>query len=257
MSSAPAEDYGRYIGRYSEQLARQLPLTVGVREGQRVLDVGCGPGALTASLVELIGADHVSAVDPSPAYVAACGQRSPGVDVRAGVAEGLPFADGTFDATLSQLVVNLMEDPPEGVREMARVTRPGGTVAALVWAPDGMPLLVRSWEAAAGGAPEAVAAIGETGKVGLSEAQLVGLWKGSGLVDVSSGRLTATAAYDGFDDLWGPIEAGVGRSGAVCQSLDPDRRQALRYEFHRRLGSPAGPFELTAVAWWVKGTVAG
>jgi SAM-dependent methyltransferase len=257
VSSAPAEDYGRYIGRYSEQLARQFPLTVGVREGQRVLDVGCGPGALTASLVELLGADHVSAVDPSPAYVAACGERSPGVDVRAGVAEGLPFADGAFDVTLSQLVVNLMEDAPAGVREMSRVTRPGGTVAALVWAHDGMPLLARYWEAATVVAPEAVAAMGETGKVGLSEAQLLALWRGVGLEDISSGRLTATAAYDDFDDLWSPIEAGVGRSGAVCQSLEPNLRRALRAEFHRRLGTPAGPFELTAVAWWVKGTVAG
>lgn len=257
MSSAPAEDYGRYVGRYSEQLARQFPPAVGMSRGRRALDVGCGPGALTANLVEILGADRVSAVDASPAYVAACAERCPGVDVRAGVAEALPFADGEFDVTLSQLVVNLLEDPPAGVREMARVTRPGGTVAALVWADDGMPLLLHYWAAAGVVAPEAVAAVGETGRVGLSRDELVALWDGAGLEDLSSGRLTASTAYDDFEDLWAPIEAGVGRSGSVCRSLPAQRRLELRSELHRRLGSPDGPFELTAAAWWVRGTVPG
>ena len=257
MASTPADDYARYVGRYSEQLARDFPPAVGVAPGQRALDVGCGPGALTANLVAVLGAHHVCAVDLSPAYVDACRRRCPGVDVGMGAAEDLPFSDAEFDVTLSQLVVNLMEDPAAGVREMARVTRQGGAVAALVWAHDGMPLLLDFWAATEVVAPEAMAAIGETGRVGLSREQLMGLWEGAGLGDVTTGQLAATVRYEDFDELWTPIEAGVGRSGAVCQSLDPDRRKSLRSELHRRLGSPEGPFELTARAWWVRGTVAG
>ncbi len=105
----------------------------GVRSGQRVLDVGCGPGALTGELVARAGASHVSAVDPTEGFVAAAGERHPGVDVRRAGAEELPFADGEFDASLAQLVVHFMADPARGLAEMARVTRPNGVVSACVW----------------------------------------------------------------------------------------------------------------------------
>ena len=117
--------------------------------GRRVLDVGCGPGALTAELVRRVGADSVSAVDPSEPFVAAATERHPGVDVRQGSAEQLPFPDDAFDAALGQLVVHFMADPVAGLTEMARVTRRGGVVAACVWdhAGGGGPLS-RFWEAA-------------------------------------------------------------------------------------------------------------
>ena len=252
--SSPAEAYDRYIGRYSHQLARDFVLVVGIGEGRRALDVGCGPGALTSALVDALGPRNVSAVDPSAAYVEACRGRAPGADVRLGAAEALPFADGEFDAVLAELVVNLLDDPEAGVREMARVTRPGGVVAASVWAADGMPLLRCFWDAAMAVSPDAVAAIGETGRVGYREGQLGELWERVGLVDVSVGTLTATADYQGFDDLWSPIEAGVGRSGALVQSLDAGQRRALRAQLHHRLGSPQGPFRLTARAWYARGT---
>ena len=101
--------------------------------GQRVLDVGCGPGALTAELVERVGARSVAAVDPSEPFVAAAAERNPGVRVERASAEDLPFADGEFDAALAQLVVHFMADPVAGLREMARVTRTDGVVAACVW----------------------------------------------------------------------------------------------------------------------------
>ncbi len=128
-----AEVYDRFMGRYSTLLAPQMADFGGVAAGQRVVDVGCGPGALIAELVPRVGESSVSAVDPSPPFVAAARARFPGVMVEEAPAEALPFADDDFDAALAQLVVHFMADPVAGLREMARVTRPGGVVAACVW----------------------------------------------------------------------------------------------------------------------------
>ena len=129
----PADAYQRYMGRYSRPLAEKFVDLVGVRRGDRVLDVGCGPGVLTAPLVERCGAENVAAVDPSPSFAHAAGELFPGVDVREAGAEALPFEDADFDAALAQLVVQFMTDPVAGLREMGRVTRPGGIVSANVW----------------------------------------------------------------------------------------------------------------------------
>src|SRR3954462_15347958 len=117
------------MGRYSGPLAPAFADFAGVAAGERVLDVGCGPGALTAELVERLGADDVSAVDPSESFVAAARVRPPDVDVPQAAAEELPFEDDAFGAALAQLVVHFMADPVAGVREMARVTSEGGVVA--------------------------------------------------------------------------------------------------------------------------------
>src|SRR3954447_22370223 len=126
-----ADAYDSFMGRYSVQLAAQLADLAGVQSGQRVVDVGCGPGALTAELVRR-GAD-VSAVDPSPQFVAAAAERYPDAHVEQATAEKLPFADDGFDTALAQLVVHFMADPVAGLEEMARVTRTGGVVVASVW----------------------------------------------------------------------------------------------------------------------------
>ena len=128
-----AEAYDRFMGRYAEPLARRFADFADVAPGQRVLDLGCGPGALTAELIARMGPSAVAAVDPSESFVAAARERHPDADVRSASAERLPFGDGAFDACLAQLVVHFMADPAGGLREMARVTRPGGTVAACVW----------------------------------------------------------------------------------------------------------------------------
>lgn len=125
-----ADAYGRFMGRYSEPLADQLVELAGVRPGMRALDVGCGPGVLTSRLAERLGPELVAAVDPTPPLVAAARARCPGVDVREGRAEELPFEDGAFDVALANLVVPFMSDPVGGLREMGRV---GGVLGATVW----------------------------------------------------------------------------------------------------------------------------
>ena len=128
-----AADYDRFMGRFSVPLARSFADWCAVPAPARVLDVGSGPGALTAVLAERFGAASVAAVDPAPAFVDALAVRLPGVDALDAAAESLPFADDAFDAALSELVVHFMTDADAGIREMVRVTRSGGVVAACVW----------------------------------------------------------------------------------------------------------------------------
>ncbi|MEO6578054.1 MAG: class I SAM-dependent methyltransferase, partial [Candidatus Limnocylindria bacterium] len=115
-----ADAYDRFMGRYSRLLSPQLADLAGISAGQRALDVGCGPGALIAELVDRLGDGQVVAVDPSAPFVQAASARHPGVDVRKASAESLPFEDHSFDATLAQLVVHFMDDPVAGIREMRR-----------------------------------------------------------------------------------------------------------------------------------------
>src|SRR5438034_40137 len=131
--TAAVENYDRFMGRYATALAPKFADAAGVRAGMRVLDVGCGPGALAVELAGRLGEDNVAAIDPAPEFAAACRARIPGADVREGVAESLPWDDGTFDAAMCSLVVAWMSDADQGIGEMARVTKPGGTVAAAMW----------------------------------------------------------------------------------------------------------------------------
>ena len=132
-----ADAYDRFMGRYSAPLAPVFADFAAVVGGSRVLDVGCGPGSLTAELVRRLGPAAVAAVDPSESFVTAAHARFPAVDVRRATAEQLPFEDRAFHATLAQLVVHFMSRPVVGLREMARVTRDGGVVAACVWDHEG------------------------------------------------------------------------------------------------------------------------
>ena len=250
-----ADSYDRFVGRYGPSLASALLGFAGLEPGMRALDVGCGPGALSAALVDQLGAASVSAADPSTTFVDACRTRLPGVDVVEASAEALPFADGTFDATLSQLVVNFMSDPEEGGREMVRVTRPGGVVASCVWDYAGEMTLLRAfWDAAREIAPERAAASDE-GVVmpWCREGELAELWRAAHLDSVRFDSLVASAKYADFEDLWSPLPTGVGPAGAFCSSLDEKRQAALRDAFRGRLQIGDGPFELTARAWAVAG----
>src|SRR4051812_17132319 len=133
MAFNSADAYARFMGRFSEPLAPVFADFAGIASAARVLDVGCGPAVLTEVLVDRYGVDAVSAIDPSQPFVEAARRRVPEVDVRLGSAGALPYDDGSFDGALAQLVVHFMADPVHGLREMARVTRSGGVVAACVW----------------------------------------------------------------------------------------------------------------------------
>ena len=251
-----ASAYEQHVGRYCPQLAATFCEFTGIEPGMRVLDVGCGPGALTETLARRLGAASVSAAEPSEPFAKACRSRVPGVEVIVAGAEVMPFADASFDATLSQLVVNFLDDAKAGVREMARVTRAGGVVAACVWDyADEMTLLRAFWDAAREVAP-AIAAQRDEGVVmsWCREGELAELWADAGLRAIRSSALRVHASYEDFDDLWAPFPSGVAPSGAFCASLDEEARAALREAYRRRLGVGDEPFQLSARAWAVAGT---
>jgi SAM-dependent methyltransferase len=254
---ASADAYDRLMGRYARSLAPAFVAELNLAPDAHVLDVGCGPGALTAALAERVGAERVAAVDPSEPFVEACAARVPGADVRAAAAEDLPHPDAGFDAALSQLVVNFMADAPTGVREMARVTRPGGTVASCVWDYAGEMTMLRTyWDAAIAVDPERATELDEGRRMPYCRPDdLAALWNEAGLGDVRTTDVDARASYTDFEDFWEPFTTGVGPSGSYCVSLDDDLRAALREECARRLGSPDGEFELPARAWMVRGEV--
>jgi SAM-dependent methyltransferase len=257
--SVPAEAYDRHIGRYSRELARALIGAAGVAPEDRVLDVGCGPSGLTTELVALVGAGRVAAVDPSETFAAACAERLPGVDVRRAQAEALPFADGSFDRVLAQLVVNFLPGPDAGVAEMRRVARGGATLAAAVWDYAGEMTLLRAfWDAATAVDPDAATHDEGRGMRFGTPDELHALWTVAGLRDIAVAPVTVSAGYADFADLWAPLEAGVGPSGAYLAALrddDADRAAALKAALVRRLGvDAAAPFRLTARAWVVTGT---
>lgn len=257
MFRVQAEAYDRHVGRYGAQLAAAFAEFAGVLPGMRALDVGCGPGALTAELVRRLGAANVVAAEPSEPFAAACRARVPGIELVDAGAEALPLPDGSFDITLSQLVVNFLGDAPAGVREMTRVTRSGGTVAACVWDYAGeMQLLRAFWDAAGEASPERAAAVDEGAVMRwCREGELGELFQAAGLRNVRSSALRVRARYGDFEDLWAPFMGGVGPSGAFCLSLDDAGRTALHDALRRRLGAGDEPFELTARAWVAAGAV--
>jgi SAM-dependent methyltransferase len=244
-----ATAYDRFMGRYSVLLSPQLADLAGVRAGQRVLDVGCGPGALTTELVSRTGAANVAAVDPSAPFVEAARARHPGVDVRQASAEALPFEARGFDAAIAQLVVHFMTDPVLGIAEMRRVVRPGGVVAACVWDHAGSngPLAL-FWDAARSLDPSVA---DESGLPGVREGHLASLFREAGLRAVASSVLSADLEHPSFDAWWHPFTEGVGPAGAYVAGLSPERRSELRERCREVL--PDGPFTVVARAWAARG----
>ena len=254
--TAPAERYDRFMGRYVPRLAVALADAAGVESGMRALDVGCGPGGLTRELATRLGAENVAAIDPAEQFADACRARHPGADVRVGGAEELPWGDDEFDAALASLVVAFMRDAAAGTREMARVTRPGGVVAACMWdiPGGGMTMLDTFWRA--------VRAVdsgsqGERTLVGVREGEIAALLEGAGLEDVRQGTLDTGAHYEDFDDFWEPFTFAVGPSGTYLSKQSREDQEAIRRECFSMLGEPTGPFDLGARAWYARGTVPG
>lgn len=248
----PPDAYGQFMGRFSEPLAERFAEWLDLGPGQRVLDVGCGPGALTAVLAgrtdqaSARSGHGVSAIDPSASFVAAVRERLPGADARQGTAETLPWPDATFDRAVSQLVVHLMADPAAGIAEMARVTRPGGLVAAAVWdfaggAAPASPL----WRAAREVNPDAPR---DGDQPGARDGHLAELLRATdGLAEVEPAALTMSLEFGSFEEWWRPFTFGVGPPGAYLASLIPEDQAKLRDACARQF--PDGPFTMPVRAW--------
>jgi SAM-dependent methyltransferase len=244
-----AQAYGLFMGRYSEPLADELIPLLSLVPGWRAIDVGCGPGALTARLVDRLGVGAVCALDPSEPFVAAARDRFPDLDVRQGRAEALPWPDDSFDVVAASLVVHFMRDPVAGLREMGRVARPGGTVAATVWdhAGDRGPIspfwrAVRSLDPAA---PD------ESDLAGARAGHLASLFGRAGLDVIWDTVLTVRVRYSSPEEWWTPYTLGVGPAGSYVAGLDDGQREALRRQCLAQL--PPAPFDIDASAWCVIG----
>jgi SAM-dependent methyltransferase len=249
---SPAEHYDRFMGRYTVSLAAALADAAQVTAGMRVLDVGCGPGGLTSELVARVGAENVAAIDPAAQFVEECRRRNPGVEVREGVAEEMPWDDGEFDAALACLVIAFMRDPDAGVREMVRVTNGGGTVAACMWdfAGGGMTMLRIFWSAMREVKPDLERTQPRTGT---SQGEIAERFERAGLREVVDGSLSVSADYADFDDFWIPFTLAVGPSGQALVALDRGEQAAVRDACRGAL--PEGPFALEARAWFARGWV--
>jgi SAM-dependent methyltransferase len=244
-----ADEYDRFMGRYSRPLAPRFASFAGIAAGQRALDVGCGPGALTVELVKRLGAHAVWAVDPSEGFVAAARVRQPGVSVQHAAAEKLPFGDQLFDASLAQLVVHFMTDPLVGLREMARVTNRNGVVAACVWDHGGGqgPLSV-FWNAAR----ELDADVAdESWLAGARQGHLAELFEAAGVHEIEESTLSVDVEHRSFEAWWEPFMFGVGPAGAYAARLE-SRRQAQLRDLCREMLPPA-PFVVSARAWAARG----
>jgi len=240
--------YDRFMGRYSRELAPVFADFAGVEAGQRVVDVGCGSGVLTEELARRVGADHVAGADPSP-LLRACAQRVPGADLKQASAESLPWPDDSFDAALAQLVVHFMDDSVAGLREMARVTRVDGVVAACVWDhAGGQGPLSLFWATARRLDPGAA---DESKLAGAREGHLAELFRAAGLWEVEESVLSVSVEHQSFEEWWEPFELGVGLAGAYLAGLDEERQAELR-ELCREL-LPAAPFAPPARAWAARG----
>lgn len=257
FNEAPADAYDRFMGRYSALLAPAFIDFAGLRrtearnESLRVLDVGCGTGALLGELAARFGQESLTAIDPSPPFIRAVRERYPQVDAREGVAEDLPFADGAFDVVLSQLVVQFLPDPLAGLRQMRRVTRRGGVVAATVWDFEGRksPLSV-FWSVARELDPRIQ---DEAVQPGARREGLRELFDTAGLGDIAGDALEAMMEYRGFDEWWAPYAGGVGPAGSYVSGLAPDHQLELRERCKARL--PSGAFSVAVRAWAVRGVV--
>lgn len=251
MFDVAAEAYDSFMGRYSAPLAPLFCDFAGVDNEQHVLDVGCGPGALIAELVRRLGSAAVSAVDPSQSFVEAVRARHPDVDVRRASAEQLPFAENEFDASLAQLVVHFMDNPLVGLREMARVTGPGGVVAACVWDhAGGQGPLSGFWEAARELDP---GVNDESQLAGAREGHLAVLLEHVRLREVEETMLSVNVEHTSFEEWWQPFTFGVGPAGAYLATLDEVHQQRLRELCRER--SPREGLTVSAGAWAARGLV--
>ena len=254
-----AEKYEEMMGRWSRQLAPLFVEFAGVRDGDVVLDVGCGTGALSSTLTRMTRAAKIVGIDPSEGFVAAARSQisDPRVSIEMGDAQQLPYPDATFDRTLGLLVVNFIPDPRKAVREMRRITKPGGVVATVMW--DNTPaneLNQCYWIAARQLNPDLKGPVDIRGSYGTEEA-LSKLFGDAGLTATEVSPLMISCLFASFEDNWRRYLTGEGPNGAHFIKLSDERKAALKEKLRENLfgNRPDGPFSLQAKAWAIKGTV--
>jgi len=249
--------YERYIGRWSRQVAPAFLPWLGLPAGLAWADVGCGTGALCAAILDHAAPRSLVGVEPSDGFRALAAQHlGERAQLHAGSASALPLDDAACDVVVSGLVLNFVPDLPAALAEMARVTVPGGCVAAYVWDyAEGMAVIKAFWDAAVALDP-AAAAQHEGARFPLCRpAALRAAFEAAGLKDVSTGPLDLQARFADFDDYWSPFLGGQGPAPAYTMALDEARRTALRDRLAAQLAPRGGPFTLGARAWAVRGRV--
>jgi SAM-dependent methyltransferase len=247
--------YEPFIGRWSRLVARQFVPWLEAAGGGAWLDVGCGTGALAATVLDLADPVSVTGVDPSPGFVEHSRSLVSGAGFEVGDAQALAFPAAAFDVVVSALVLNFVADPALAASEMLRVTRPGGRVAAYVWDyGEGMQMLRSFWDAAVALDPGA-AALDEGPRFPLCRpGPLRELWEAAGLREVEVRALEVPTRFRDFDDYWQPFLGGQGPAPGYCVALPASAREALRERLRRALpATTKGAIELSARAWAVKG----
>ncbi|MBB5868829.1 SAM-dependent methyltransferase [Allocatelliglobosispora scoriae] len=250
--------YEAYVGRWSRRVAVAFLEWLDVPADRHWLDVGCGTGALTATILARADPAGVVGLDPADGFLeTARGQvTDPRASFMWGDAQCLPMPDHLFDAVVSGLAINFVPEPGLAAAEMARVTAPGGAVAAYVWDyGEGMLMMRHFWDAAVELDP-AAAAVVEGSRFPLCHPDpLRELWLGAGLAEVTVEAIVVETRFADFDDYWGPFLGGQGPAPAYAMALPEERRTALRERI--RAGLPIaedGGIPLTARAWAVRGT---
>lgn len=256
---AASASYERFMGRWSRLLAPPYVAFSGVKNGQRVLDVGTGTGSLAAAVEAGLPESEIVGIDPSAAFISHAQKNAKSARARfeVGDAQALKFNDASFDHTLALLVMNFVPDHQKAIAEMRRVTRPQGVVSACVWDyNEGMQMLRFFWDEAVAVDP-AIEPKDERHMKLSRQGQLGDLWTKAGLVNVQEAPVAIDQVYASFDDYWEPFTKGAGPGGAFVVSLAPDRRQQLEGRMRKRLlgDRQDGPFTLKAKAWCVRGEV--
>jgi ubiquinone/menaquinone biosynthesis C-methylase UbiE len=259
--AADGEGYERQMGRWSRRLAPLLVDFAGIRAGEHVLDVGCGTGSLAFTLAQNPNIGNISAIDFSPAYVAHAERRNDDPRVRFQVADAcaLPFENDAFDHCASLLVLAFIPQSHRAVREMRRVTRPGGIVAAAMWdARGGMIMSRMFWDTAAMLDPRAV----ERRAKGYARpmtrpGDLARAWRDAGFHDVVDSTITIRMDFAGFEDFWSPFEGKDGGFAEYVGTLSTEEKAKLRDAVRLAYidGEPDGPRSYASTAWVVKGRV--